>query len=123
MNPDPIHEQLQSLPDLPPPDSLWPRLAQRQRRIRQRQQAGTVLAAAAAFAGVLFFALPHADLSQQPVPALARTTPATRLQAVDHALQAAYARGASDDELAPLWDIRQQLASVELPSPAQGELP
>ena len=123
MNPDPIRQQLQSLPDLPPPESLWLRLAQRQRRIRQRQRAGTALAAAAAFASVLFFALPHADQSQQPAPALARTTPATHLQAVDHALQAAYARGASDDELTPLWDIRQQFASVELPSPAQGELP
>jgi hypothetical protein len=48
------------------------------------------------------------------------TSPDTSVQAIDRALQAAYARGASDEEVAPLWEIRQRMIVKQ---PASSTLP
>lgn len=122
MNVDPLREQLRALPDLPPPDALWPKLQnrQRQRTRRHRLLIGTGLATCALAVGVLFSVKPPMPL---PTPVAAMQTgaapaaePVRSLKAVDHALQVAYARGASDEELAPLWNIRRQLASAATPN-------
>jgi hypothetical protein len=46
-----------------------------------------------------------------PVASVAIATDSThlKLRAIDRALQTAYARGASDAEVAPLWATREQL--------------
>ncbi|WP_028916123.1 hypothetical protein [Pseudoxanthomonas sp. J35] len=112
--PDRLHELLQSLPEPPEPD-LWPRvLAARRRQRRQRR----VVAGAASFglAALLVVALwPRLQPPQPAVdaPAIVQATPDVdaQLRALDRALQVAYDRGASDDELAPLWEVRQALAA------------
>lgn len=123
MNVDPLREQLRALPDLPPPDALWPKLQnrQRQRTRRHRLLIGTGLVTCALAVGVLFSVRPPVSL-RTPLPAVQTNAaaptaePVRSLQAVDHALQVAYARGASDDELAPLWNIRRQFASAATPN-------
>ena len=130
MKADPLREQLRSLPDLPPPDALWSKLQnrQRQRTTRHRLLIGTGLATCALAAGVLFSVKPPVSLPT-PLPDMHTSAdlaaePVRNLKAVDHALQVAYARGASDEELAPLWNIRQQLASATTPTfpTVQGDL-
>jgi len=60
----------------------------------------------------LGIALSLTSVAPPPIPATTRSSaPIAHLQAVDRALQAAYANGASDDELSPLWDIRERLLS------------
>jgi hypothetical protein len=127
MKTDPLREQLLSLPDLPPPDTLWPKLRrlQRQRVVRRRFLAGSGLAALGLSVGLLLSGNlpPHpVDRGASQAQATRRPDPDGRLQAVDRALQAAYARDASDAELAPLWDIRHRLAATSNTNPTQREL-
>lgn len=111
--PDRFHELLQSLPEPPEPD-LWPRVLAARRRQRHRRR---VVAGAASFgvAALLAVALWPGVPAPPPVdaPAIVRATPGVdeQLRALDRALQTAYDRGASDDELAPLWEVRQALAA------------
>lgn len=128
MKTDPLREQLLSLPDLPPPDTLWPKLRrlQHQRVARRRFLSGSGLTALALSLGLLL----SGNLPPQPIDrgasqakATRRLDPDGRLQAVDRALQAAYARDASDAELTPLWDIRHRLAATSNANPTQRELP
>ena len=103
------------------PDGLWQRVeGARRRRMRSRigAVAASVAAVALAFALVLPGALdpgPEAPrladgaaVPQRPAPADAADRVRT-VQAIDRALQAAYDRNASDDELEPLWQARRAL--------------
>ena len=64
---------------------------------------------------------PHAPATAAAPRTAPEITPgnaADALPAIDQALQNAYARGASDDEIAPLWEVRQRLArQTRAPSP------
>lgn len=130
MTPDPLREQLRSLPDLPPPAVLWSRLAHGQRLRRKRQR--LLMGASVALVGLTIGFLHQFGEPLLSSPNTPRLSPseasaeqvATRLRAIDHALQVAYAQGASDDELAPLWLVRQQLdSSISLSTnPSPGEL-
>lgn len=127
MNTDPLREQLQRLPDPQLPDTLWPKLrrAQRRRTVRRKILAGGGVLALGLTAGLLLFA--HAPLQPVETRTVQARTPVdsvARLHAVDRALQAAYARGASDAELEPLWDIRHRLAVADtsLRHSAQGDI-
>lgn len=111
--PDRFHELLQSLPE-PPEPGLWPRvLAARRRQRRQRR----VVAGVASFGVAALLAVALWPGVQAPpavdTPAIVQATPDVdeQLRALDRALQTAYDRGASDDELAPLWEVRQALAA------------
>lgn len=119
---------LAKLPEFAPDPALWPRIAAAHAsRLRRRRIGGAGLAAVAAavFAAVLL--LPRAP--QAPtfdavaageresrlledewlrVAPDARPLPSARLRAIDAALQAAYDRGARGDEVAPLWQQRNQ---------------
>lgn len=111
MKPDPIHQHLQSLPDAPLPGAVLPRLLQRQKRrlVIRRLLAGTGMAAIALVIGLTLPGL----RSPTPVAPHAIAAPAgaphASLQAVDRALQTAYRFKAPDDELAALWNLRDQL--------------
>lgn len=109
MKTDPILDHLRSLPDAPLPDTLWPRLQQRQRTrvARQRRAFGAGLCAVTLGLTLSLMSVAPPPSSRSPQPG----APIAHLQAVDRALQAAYANGASDDELSPLWDIRERLLS------------
>lgn len=106
-------------PSTPPlPDTLWPKLAAAQRRRRHVLRDGTQLLCAGVLLAGAWWIVPRVDPTQAPAAAtVATTTHATdarnlhqRLGAIDGALQAAYAQGASDDEIEPLWQLRRSLA-------------
>lgn len=119
---------LTKLPEFAPDPALWPRIvAAREARQRRRLIGGASLAAVAAavFAAVLLVprapqapALDAVAAGERESRVLesewlrlapdARPLPSARLRAIDAALQAAYDRGAPGDELAPLWQRRNQ---------------
>lgn len=97
---------------VPPPAALETRIRHAYRRRRKRLRGAG--AACVLVLGVLVLA-PWPGLDDTPatgtavIPtAPASSVPDPTLQALDRALQAAYARGASDAELAPLWAARRQ---------------
>lgn len=122
---------LRNLPVFEPDPALWPRIrAAQQRRMRmQRLRNGGFSIAAAAAVCVIVLGLPRPLPPEQQmlaatqresqalegewhrlvVPA-SQTAPVglSRLRSIDAALQAAYDRGAEADELAPLWQQRNQ---------------
>ncbi|MBB1060257.1 hypothetical protein [Marilutibacter spongiae] len=131
--PEPDHERLrrhlQALPEPLPPASLESRLrASQARRSRVLRIGASVLALGL----VAVIALPGYDGSRLDGATDASTTriaaaghgagraagDAThlKLQAIDRALQTAYARGASDAEVAPLWEARSRLVHDLAPS-------
>ena len=132
---------LDGLPEFTPDAALWSRIesARRQQLGHRRwTRAGGSLAAAAVFAAALVV-LPRPTpvapdalagrlqqsqaLEQEwsrldPQPALAAGMPpgSVSLRRIDAALQAAYDRGAGDEELAPLWEARNQALRVLIES-------
>ena len=126
MSNDPLHDRLETLPHPPLPPDLWPRLARRRQHQLATRRAGVATALALLAIGplALLWRLPStpAVASDAPLPAadaVAQPTALDAVGAIDHALQNAYARGASDDEVAPLWEARRRLLSHSpAPSPA-----
>ena len=124
--PDPRDEQvdryLHSLPGAVPPAALGQRIVDRHlaRRARRRW----IPLAAAASLGLAFLAwqqIATPPLSETPRLAPAHSPALIDLRAVDRRLQAAYLAGASEAELADLWQARRQ-ALAELESgPGQRE--
>lgn len=118
-SPDPLHRLLESMSEPPPPDSLWPRLRERRRRqVRRRRLAGGL--ASTALVAVLLVAgwpqQPAAPGTSGAASTVTRIDRGEQVRALDHALQAAYDRGASDQEVAPLWDARAALlAGLDTP--------
>lgn len=115
---DPHKSQLHDLPrapDLAPPDALWPRLraGQRQAVLRRRVLHG---ASASALALLLVAVVPwpglHAPVdAPQGVAATDGELIRDQIVTIDRALQVAYARGASDAEVEPMWQARNVLAT------------
>lgn len=124
-----------SLPDFAPDAGLWPRVLaaqQRRQRTRQRWRRSFALAGAALVAGAVVLLRPApAPLMQGSIAAsqiesrqlesqwrqMASTQPgdaavATRMRAIDAALQAAYDRGGAKTDLAPLWRQRNQVLRI-----------
>ncbi len=124
------HLDFSRLPEFTPDPALWSRISAAQ-RARQRRRRGLFGAGGAAVAAALFAAvlvLPRAPAPDARIDAVAageresraleaewlrvaaeaRPLPTARLRAIDAALQAAYDRGARADEVAPLWQQRNQ---------------
>lgn len=120
---DELRKRLNALPGIPLPDSLWQRVeAGRRQKIRRRKLGGGIatLAIAAVMAVPLltpmFTDAPAVQgvrgIAQEPTgggPADGRSDTRAELRALDQALQAAYDRGASDAEIAPMWVTRETL--------------
>ncbi|GAB3342971.1 hypothetical protein [Marilutibacter aestuarii] len=131
--PEPDHERLrrylQALPEPLPPASLEHRLRASQTRRSRVLRTG---ASALALGLVVVLALPgHRGPQVESPPgaggaAIVAVAPGAfpdsgdaahmKLRAIDRALQTAYGRGASDAELAPLWEARLQLVRDLVPS-------
>lgn len=112
-----LREHLRALPELAPPPQLSDRIARAQaRRVtrwRAGAAAGTLIVACLCALPVLQHA-PAPDAAQQRralIPARDQD-PAADVRAIDRALQTAYERGASEDELAPLWAARTRLLAT-----------
>lgn len=135
-----VRAYLHTLPQPPLAPTLWPRL--RKRRRSQRVAAAAWLAMAAGSAAMALalalsqpepapaaFALvppgtPGSDATGSAAPGPDATRPeigsVAALHALDRMLQAGYARGASTEQLSPLWQARERLASSSpMPVPAQ----
>jgi hypothetical protein len=124
---------LDDLPEFDPPADLWPRIAtayERRRTSRRRTIVGTALAAGIALAAVVLpqlrspiapaenplvalqarsQSLEHelADLAGSAAPIESEA----ELRLIESALQAAYDRGGSEAEIAPLWQARNDVLS------------
>lgn len=122
-----IRERLAALPEVPLPEALWQRVDSRRRRKLLQRKLG-VGAGVFALAGVLAFKLLLPALqpgeAHAPQRVAAAALPALSdaqadIRAIDQALQAAYDRGASDAEVAPIWAARAALlAAVQSAHPA-----
>lgn len=124
--PDPLHQHLQALAQPPPPEALWPRLLQRRRaQVRRRRVlAGAASTGLALLLGVMAWPdpapAPHATLKASATITHAPADIDDSVRALDRALQAAYDRGASDAEIAPMWEARDALVARSLPRPQPG---
>lgn len=122
---DELHRQLDALPGIPLPDALWQRVEARRRMQKRRLKLGTgaaIVALGALLVTVPALRITDPNMAQDGHLVLARTPPATspaspqdidaQLRALDQALQAAYARSASDAEIAPMWVARDALIAT-----------
>lgn len=107
-----LRERMVAMPEMAPPDALADRIARGQRaRVRRLGAVGATVALALAWVAALGPS-PGGPAPGGPVPVAAIAAPADTLadvRALDRALQAAYERNASDDEIAPLWAARARL--------------
>jgi hypothetical protein len=114
-----LRRHLRSMPEPPLPDTLQSRLHASHTRRGRLLRTGTGAAVVALLAVML---LPFPHTTQPPAASTAASQDAAadarraRLEVIDRALQAAYQRGASDDEVAPLWKARQALLDEPPPS-------
>ena len=117
MTSDDIMQRMRHAPDVPPAEALWPRLlAEQTRRTRRRRAVAGISASAMAVVLMVFVARPLlVEPHETGVAALQPQDPPADLQAdvraLDQALQAAYTRGASDSEVAPMWETRRALVA------------
>lgn len=118
IEPTQVREQLHALPEIPLPDALWQRVDDKRRQKLRRRKLGVGIAAlalAAVMAAPLLIPMfAGVDRAQnEPIaahlPMRAERDVQAELRALDHALQAAYDRGASDAEIAPMWVARDAL--------------
>ena len=114
---DDILQRMRCAPDVPPADALLPRLlAAQARRTRRRRAIIGGSASAMALVLMVLVARPLLDESRQAgnVALQPQDTPAdlqADVRALDQALQTAYNRGASDSEVAPMWETRRALVA------------
>lgn len=111
---------------LPPlPVTLWPKLAAAQRRRRILLQYGLrtagLVTTLVLVAGIALLVDPPGREADPALPgeiladAAAAVPVHAQIAAVDQALDTAYHRGAGEDELAPLWQLRAALAARTTP--------
>jgi len=114
---DDIMQRMRRAPEVPPADALWPRLlAEQARRTRRRRAIAGISASAMALVLMVFMARPlFVEPHETGMVAVQPQEPPADLQAdvraLDQALQAAYNRGASDSEVAPMWETRRTLVA------------
>lgn len=118
-----VRQELRALPEIPLPDALWQRVEAVRLRKVQRRKTGigiVTLALVAVMASPLLVPLftgtgrvQGEQLVAHPLADGARDIQAD-VRALDQALQAAYDRGASDAEIAPMWVARNALVGSSL---------
>ena len=111
-----LRQRLHSLPDIPLPETLWQRVeAGRKRKMGRRKLRGGMAALMLVAVAAVPMLVTTGDealqverqMAQQPVDKDHDVQ--SQLRALDLALQAAYDRGASDAEIAPMWVARNAL--------------
>lgn len=115
------HELMQGLAEPALPAALWERVEAGRKLKMQRRKLGlgvVMLALLALFSAPLLAPMLGgmggvAPIAPQVVhePLRSEQDVDAELRALDHALQAAYDRGASDAEVAPMWEARNALLS------------
>ena len=120
-----VRERFDALPEVPLPESLWQRVdVQRRKRILRRKlgMSAATLALVGALPIFSFFQMFN-DANVDSRHEVAAVTPLSLerdiqadVQAIDYALQAAYDRGASDAEIAPMWVARDTLLASIRPA-------
>ena len=114
------HRYMRDLPEPALPDTVWQRVEAGRRLRMQRRKFGLGAVATALLAALstpLFMGMLGGG---DPLPVAHRVAHEplrseqdlqAELRALDHALQVAYERGASDAEVAPMWVARNALLS------------
>lgn len=107
-----LRKHLAALPQVAPPPSLGERIGRAHRSRLRRLRTGAVATAMAVACITIVPALQREPAPTTPdvasTPAIDREKLAD-VRALDRALQTAYERNASDDEIAPLWAARASL--------------
>jgi len=107
-----LRKRFTALPQVTPPPSLGERIGRAHRSRLRRLRAGAIAAALAVACVAIVPALQREPMRATPgvasTPAIDREKLAD-VRALDRALQTAYERNASDDEIAPLWAARARL--------------
>jgi hypothetical protein len=113
-----LRQGLDTLPEVPLPDALWQRVEAGRRQKMRRRNFGIGIASLALIAvmatPLLVPLITDSDSGQgEPLvasqPANGQRDIQADLHVLDQALQAAYDRGASDAEVAPMWVAREAL--------------
>ncbi|HET7127353.1 MAG TPA: hypothetical protein VFI26_09725 [Lysobacter sp.] len=113
-----LRDVLARLGDPPPPPGLDARIWNaRQRRVRRAFGIAGIAAASMLVAVTLVLQPRPGTRSPTATTVAAQASPASArdddviadIRAIDHALQLAYTRNASEDEVAPLWKARREL--------------
>lgn len=109
-----IHDRLGSLPPLAPPVALGERIGRMHRARLHRLRVGAAALAVVVAGMAVLPLLPDDPAPASPAQVVTGGSPPDQdtlasVRALDRALQAAYARNASDEELAPLWTARRKL--------------
>lgn len=119
-----LRQELHAVPEVPLPDHLWQRVeAGRRKKMRQRKLGAgiaTLTLVAVMAIPVLAPLFTGTDVVRsEPLaaqqPARSEQDVRAELRAIDRALQAAYDRGATDAEIAPMWVARDTLLAVSQP--------
>lgn len=116
---DPVIDRLAGLPPVAPPARLWARIDHaRAARVRRRQLGGASALAVLAVAILApMLRPPPPTPTPTPAPAAGHAPEAVHeLRAIDRALQAAYDRGASPQEISSLWAMREALLAHDVPA-------
>lgn len=118
-----VRQKLDALPDIELPDALWQRIdahCKRQQRQRKVMAGIATLVVVALLAAVPALRIITSDPASSNVAATSLPKPdnvstpqdvQAEIRALDQALQAAYARSASDAEIAPMWLVRNALVA------------
>lgn len=107
-----LRERLHALPEIALPDTLWQRVeVGRKRKIRRRKLGGGIAALMLAVAMMVPLLAPIGTPLMQGEQGIVQHDVQAELRALDQALQAAYNRGASDAEIAPMWVARDALVA------------
>ena len=113
-----LRQELHALAEIPLPEALWQRVEAGRRQKMRRRKLGAGIASLALVAvmatPLLVPLLTDADAGRgKPLvadqPANGQRDIQADLHVLDQALQAAYDRGASDAEVAPMWVAREAL--------------
>lgn len=119
-----VRDELHALPEIPLPDALWQRVDSGRRQKMRRRKA---FVGVASLALVAVMAVPllapqfiGEDVARSESMAVHQAVHSEQdvyaeLRAIDRALQAAYDRGASDAEIAPMWVARNILLADSQP--------
>ncbi len=117
-----IREHLNALPEVPLPETLWQRVEGRRRSRLVRNRLAASVTTFALIGGLSFKLLvptvehDGVENDQEEAQQVATTSSVpgqvdaqADIRAIDHALQTAYDRGATDAEVAPIWAAREAL--------------
>lgn len=123
----PIRDHLRALPEVELPETLWQRVqAGRKHRVQRRRLITGLASLTLVMVATIATLTPMRERGKTRNDAVAMHTDSVddkqaELRAIDQALQAAYDRGASDAEIAPMWVVRAAMLTSATARPNKNQ--